>query len=68
MIPGENVLEVNIATTLWNVLRPIWTELRAGGVAPGQNLAEFDEWGTGALQDYGIIGEVQIVPHIAVEL
>ncbi|KAH7381091.1 hypothetical protein BKA64DRAFT_727754 [Cadophora sp. MPI-SDFR-AT-0126] len=69
VVPGENVLNVNVASTLWNVLRPIWGQLRTGTSIPDPPTPEgFERLGHGFLQEYGIIGEVRIVPYMALVL
>lgn len=59
---GVNVLELKVSSTLKNALRPIWDSLRTagGGVALGWNATAALGFG---LQDYGLIGEVRIVPY-----
>lgn len=62
---GTNVLELKVSSTLKNTLRPIWDDLRTagGGVAESWNATSNLGFG---LQDYGLIGEVQIVPYALV--
>ena len=60
LVEGANQLEAVISTTLVNVLRPIWGQLRTSGVAPTV--------GVPGPQDYGLVGTVKIVPYQNVEV
>jgi hypothetical protein len=63
LIPGANVLCVKVASTLWNVLRPIWGQLSTGKSSPALPAQAF-----GDAQGYGLVGEVQVVPYVALTL
>ncbi|KAI9687503.1 MAG: hypothetical protein M1822_002113 [Bathelium mastoideum] len=55
LVNGENTLEAVISTTLVNVLRPIWGDLRTSGVAPAV--------GVPGAQGYGLVGSVRVIPY-----
>jgi hypothetical protein len=61
--PGANVLEVKVSSTLKNTLRPVWDKLRTagGGVTSSWNTTANLGFG---LQNYGLIGEIQVVPYV----
>ena len=67
LIEGENLLSISVASTLWNVLKPIWGDLRTGTSTPPP-LETFEEARLGDYQPYGIVGEVQIVPFATLVL
>lgn len=52
---GENQVEITIATTLINVLRPIWTQLRFSGTTPVKAIPP--------IQQYGLQGQVTVTPY-----
>ena len=60
LVAGANKVEAVVSTTLVNVLRPIWGQLRTSGVAPAV--------GVPGPQDYGLVGTVRIVPYQVVEI
>ncbi|KAJ8098505.1 hypothetical protein POJ06DRAFT_136574 [Lipomyces tetrasporus] len=64
----KNVLSISVASTLWNVLTPIWPKLSTGRSTATPSVEAFQALGFGALQDYGIIGEVQVVPYVGLDL
>ncbi|KAL9068938.1 MAG: hypothetical protein Q9157_006341 [Trypethelium eluteriae] len=55
LVEGTNELQAIVSTTLVNVLRPIWGQLRTSGVAPAV--------GVPGPQEYGLVGEVTVVPY-----
>lgn len=61
---GINELEVVVATPYGNALSPIWSSLRSYGDAPnvlaGATAPE--------LREYGLVGDVSIIPFIVVQL
>lgn len=57
---GENVVEAAVATTLVNVLSPIWFDLESSAI--------FATNGPLGLQDYGLLYDVVVTPYTAVEL
>lgn len=57
---GENVVEAIVTTTLHNVLRPIYSDL--------QTSAGPNPFGSGDAQDYGLLGEVKVIPYRATVL
>ncbi|KFZ01131.1 hypothetical protein V501_10201 [Pseudogymnoascus sp. VKM F-4519 (FW-2642)] len=59
---GENVLEFKVSSTLKNSLKPIWDNLRTAGGGVASSWDATAKLGFG-LQDYGLIGEVQIIPY-----
>lgn len=52
---GKNTIEVDIATTLMNVLRPIWAELRFSATTARENVPP--------AQKYGLLGPVVVVAY-----
>ncbi|KAH0342708.1 hypothetical protein KCU83_g9209, partial [Aureobasidium melanogenum] len=64
LINGVNELEIVVATPYGNALSPIWNSLRSYGDAPNV-LA-----GAAApeLREYGLVGDVSIVPFVGVQL
>lgn len=69
LVKGENYLSLSVASTLWNVARPMWEKLRTGTSTPlPQKPEELEEHRFGGVQRYGIIGEVQIVPYVVLAL
>ncbi|KAL4870900.1 hypothetical protein BDV12DRAFT_207278 [Aspergillus spectabilis] len=59
---GTNVLELKVSSTLKNSLRAIWADLRTAGGGVATSWDAISKLGFG-LQDYGLIGEVRIVPY-----
>jgi len=54
------MVEAEVATPLYNELKPIWGELMTSGVpADGQG-------GTAGIQGYGLVGEVVVKPFVEV--
>ncbi|KAM5347661.1 hypothetical protein ACJ41O_007485 [Fusarium nematophilum] len=69
LVRGENELIIKVSSTLWNALRPIWTKLRTGTSTPDPpTVGGFERLGYGTLQEYGIVGRVQVVPYSALAL
>ncbi|KXH42586.1 hypothetical protein CSIM01_09548 [Colletotrichum simmondsii] len=72
LTPGKIVLEVRVSTTLWNSLRPIWTQLRTGGIKPEFTieslLASPRTAFLAAEQAYGLVGAVQIIPYTTLKI
>lgn len=54
---GENVLEVTVGTTLINVLRPIWRDLRFSATHPSESVPVHPA------QHYGLTGPVVLTPY-----
>lgn len=66
LVPGNNTLEIVIATPLGNALRPIWKSLVTGGHFFGggtENIAPVP-----VLADYGLVGEVTVVPFVQCDI
>lgn len=55
VVPGENVVEAMVTTTLFNVIRPIWGELMSG--ANGTSVPP------NGPQDYGLISPVKVIRY-----
>ncbi|KAK5096104.1 hypothetical protein LTS08_007710 [Lithohypha guttulata] len=69
LVEGENSLSINVASTLWNVLTPIWDQLRTGnGRRLVESLGGYSALGFGGVQPYGIVGNVQLVPYVLLAL
>lgn len=60
LVDGVNTVEVLVATTLGNAMRPVWFELKTSGTGTGSP-------GAGGVLPpvvgYGLIGEVTVVPY-----
>ena len=54
---GEHVLEVTVGTTLINVLRPIWRDLRFSATHPSESVPVHPA------QNYGLAGPVVLTPY-----
>lgn len=61
LITGANTVEAKIATTLYNVLAPIWTQLRSSGTYPAVTQPTLP---TAIVQ--GLVGQVLITPYLGV--
>ncbi|KAL2823799.1 hypothetical protein BDW59DRAFT_180464 [Aspergillus cavernicola] len=57
---GQNRVEVTVPTTLWNYLRTILSELVTAGV-PARSLG-----GVPPRSEAGLVGDVRIIPYVAV--
>jgi hypothetical protein len=57
LVSGENTVEAVVSTTLVNQLIPIWSDLRASGVAPTP--------GPPLQQDYGLLFDVVVTPYVS---
>lgn len=57
---GENTVEVVVATTLNNAAAKIWSQLISGGTKPSSAAP--------ALQEYGLLAPVNVVPYKTTEL
>ncbi|KAM0542093.1 hypothetical protein ACHAPJ_012956 [Fusarium lateritium] len=68
LVEGENKITIKVSSTLWNALRPIWGKLRTGTSTPLLTVESFEQLGYGAIQEYGIIGRVQVKPYLALLL
>ena len=65
LLDGKNTLSLTIATPLGNVIRTIWGELESSGTgptSPGANVA------LPLVVDYGVVGQVKVVPFILVSV
>lgn len=66
LVEGTNKVEVIVATTLSNVLAPIWDQLRVSGVAPtGLDGSSGQPSGD---TDYGLLYPVVVTPYLSVKL
>ncbi|KAL2811590.1 hypothetical protein BJX63DRAFT_433266 [Aspergillus granulosus] len=66
LVHGQNALEIIIATPLGNALRPVWKKLVTGGHFYGEateNIAPVPVYA-----EYGLVGEVSIIPFVECEL
>ncbi|KAJ5610735.1 hypothetical protein N7510_007454 [Penicillium lagena] len=63
LAPGTNSLVLKVSSTLWNGIIPYWGKIRTAGGGPASALSVLP-----AVQHYGIIGEVTIVPYELVRL
>jgi alpha-L-rhamnosidase len=57
VVPGENKVEAVVATTLLNVLRPLWNQLQSSGNGTGSNVSYQPA------QGYGLISPVKVIPY-----
>ncbi|KAE8332811.1 hypothetical protein BDV39DRAFT_166806 [Aspergillus sergii] len=62
LVQGDNTVVLTVSSTLHNCLIPIWDQLLTGGAAPMLNYSALEEMGFHP-QEYGILGEVQVVPY-----
>ena len=64
---GTNLLEIRISTTLWNSLRPVWTQLKTGGIGPQiivEPLSGVPQMAALAMeQTSGLVGWVEVIPY-----
>lgn len=60
LVEGSNTVEVTVATTLLNALRPIWKDLRSSGRGPTKPTTD-----PNPAQHYGISHDAIIVPYCA---
>ena len=67
LVRGKNLLELKVSTTLKNSLFPYYSELRTAGGGPITSWSSDAALGYG-LEQYGIIGEVRIVPYAMVPI
>jgi hypothetical protein len=65
---GTNELLLKVSSTLFNALRPIYAAIETEGGGPSLNLEVLETLGYGDAQDYGIIGDVSIIPYRTVNL
>ncbi|KAI1137565.1 hypothetical protein F5Y05DRAFT_419507 [Hypoxylon sp. FL0543] len=64
LVDGANTVTLKTASTLWDTLLPIWSDLLTGGDAPVISAGAI---GYGLSQN-GIFGQVQIVPYQLVKV
>lgn len=58
LVQGANEVQAVVSTPLFNVLKPIWTQLRTAGEAPGMSVEDTP------LQDYGLVKPVMVVAYV----
>ena len=61
---GVNELQVVVATPYGNALRPIWANLKSYGDAPNLLAGVIPP----VVAEYGLVGDVSIVPFVGVRL
>lgn len=64
---GENTVTLVCSTTLWNGLIPVWENLLTGGIGPEVAAGLIGEDGYPP-SEYGIVGEVRVVPYELVKI
>ncbi|CAI7604745.1 unnamed protein product [Penicillium pancosmium] len=64
---GSNALAVIVPTTMWNYIRSIADEIETVNV-PIDSLMDAAGYGLPQATDNGLIGEVKLVPYVAVKL
>ncbi|GMG27934.1 unnamed protein product [Aspergillus oryzae] len=62
LVQGDNTVVITVSSTLHNGLMPIWDQLLTGGAAPSLNYSALEDM-VFQPQEYGILGEVRVVPY-----
>lgn len=69
---GSNSLSINISTSLWNSLRPVWSQLMTGGIGPQLSIEALlmsPQTAPLAMElPVGLAGIVQIIPYESVRI